>query len=175
MKINNSLDFDLDLFFICSYYFFFKYPFIGHFATGGLKVSDKNFFTNNHNDFRSHILSNKGLKFEYKLNPNLEKIISYKREIDTEFNLENYTRDFIKYAQCGLFSFDRTYIDDSIKDSFHLVAYPIINSFNEEILFEYLTKYKYYLSHRNFIRHRKYSNINDFININFSNSIKIKM
>lgn len=175
MKINNSSDFDLDLFFYCKYF-----PFIGHFATAGLQISDENFFTNHHNDYRNKILDVNTYKFQFAINPNLEKIIAYKREIDPEFDFENYTKDFIKYAQCGLFSFDRTYLDDLKSDYFHLVAYPIIDNYNIHIIFEnfsesYFHELNHYTSDFHFIKNRNYTNIQDLISENFQNSIKIKM
>lgn len=175
MKINNSSDFDLDLFFCCRYF-----PFMCHIATGGFQISDENFFTNFHNDFRNQILNKNTFKFEYNLNPNLEKIIANKREIDPEFDFENYTRDFIKYAQCGLFSFDRTYLDDLKSDYFHLVAYPIINDYNIDIILEYFNEnyfhvFNHYISDFHFFPNRSYTDIHDFIHENFQNSIKIKM
>ncbi|UUC44029.1 hypothetical protein [Flavobacterium cerinum] len=175
MKINNSSDFDLDLFFSCK-----CFPFICHFATGGLKISDENFFTQYHNNLRNKTLNNNPFKFEYRLNPNLEKIIANKREIDPEFDFENYTRDFIKYAQFGFFSFDRTYLDAPDSNLFHLVAYPIIDNHNRFEMFQYFKEDYFhflynYKSDFNFDMNRSYTDIHDFINENFKNSIKIKM
>jgi hypothetical protein len=175
MKINNSSDFDLDLFFCCKYF-----PFMCHFATAGFQISDENFFTSYHNDFRNKILNKNTFKFKYNLNPNLEKIIANKREIDPEFDFENYTRDFIKYAQYGLFSFDRTYLDDLKSDYFHLVAYPIIDSYNRDIILEnfyenHFHLLNYCISDFHFLTNRSYTDIHDYINENFQNSIKIKI
>jgi len=176
MKINNSSDFDLDLFFCCKYF-----PFMCHFASAGLQISNKNFFTNYHHDFRKKILNNNTFKFEFKLNPNLEKIIANKREIDSKFDFENYTRDFIKYAQYGLFSFDRTYLEDSKSDYFHLVAYPIINNHNYiDFILKYFNEnhfpiFNHFITDFHFLTNRNFTDINDYINENFQNSIKIKL
>lgn len=121
MRVNNSSDFDLDL-------FLNNYIILSHFATAGLHISDNSFFNSFHNDFR-HFLKNLTIPpFKFELNPNLSEILSIKRELDREFNIDLYTSDFIKYAQKGLFSFDRTFIEDSSDIHFHLVAYPILNS-----------------------------------------------
>lgn len=120
MRLNNSSDFDLDLFFRNDF-------FLMHFATAGLHISDSNFFNNNHNDTR-YFLKNLSLPpFKFELNPNLQEILSIKSETDREFNVELYTADFIRYAQKGLFSYDRTFIENSSDIHFHLVAYPILN------------------------------------------------
>jgi hypothetical protein len=173
MKINNSSNFDLDLFFLCK-----KFEFMCHFATGGLQVSDKFFFTDSHNIIRNNILNNK-FKFEYRLNPNLEKIIANKREIDPNFDLEYYTRDFIKYAQSGLFSFDRTNLSDSTSYFFHLVAYPVITRDNIREIHEYLKDSDIFLLFINRLDFtfymNRYADIHDSIKEIFNNSIEIKM
>ena len=48
MKINNSRDFDLDLFYRENIY-------LMHFATAGLQLNDEIFFDRSHNDFRNFI------------------------------------------------------------------------------------------------------------------------
>ena len=120
MKINNSSEFDLDLFYGNNFQLF-------HIATAGLQIKDENFFSNSHNEFRHFLKNFSQARFQYKLNPFLEEIISYKREADPEFDFELYTSDFIKYAQFGLFSFDRTFINKNADRTFHLVAYPILD------------------------------------------------
>lgn len=120
-RINNSSDFDLDLFFSIGMLW-------GHFATAGLQVRDEIFFDPSHNNFRMFI-KNYPLKkaFEYKLNPYLDDIISSKYFTNPEFKLDIYLKDFIDYAKMGLFSFDRTTINSQTDPKFHLVAYPIID------------------------------------------------
>lgn len=127
MKINNSSDFDLDL-------FFGNNIFLMHFATAGLQVNDEIFFSSSHNNFRNFLKNFSQTRFEYKLNPFLEEIISSKRETNPNFDFELYTADFITYAKFGLFSFDRTFIGQNDDNNFHLVAYPILNdSYNNLI------------------------------------------
>ncbi|WP_228377352.1 hypothetical protein, partial [Chryseobacterium indologenes] len=92
MRINNSSDFDLDLFFKSELFFM-------HFATAGLQISDENFFENNHNDFRYFLKNLSVPPFKYELNPNLRERLSFKREIDKEYKSELYTMDFISYAK----------------------------------------------------------------------------
>jgi len=118
--MNNSSDFDLDLFFKTDFLFL-------HVATAGLQVNDEIFFNSSHNDFRNLLKNISLTPFQYKLNPFLQEIISSKRETNTNFNFEFYIADFIKYAQLGLFSFDRTFINNNEDNNFHLVAYPILD------------------------------------------------
>jgi len=120
MKINNSSDFDLDLFFRID-------PLLMHVATAGLKVNDEIFFNRANNNFRNFLKNFTQTPFEYKLNPFLQEIISFKREINPNFDFDLYTTDFITYAQFGLFSFDRTFIEKNGDNNFHLVAYPILD------------------------------------------------
>jgi hypothetical protein len=127
MKINNSSDFDLDLFFNLDAFFV-------HVATAGLQIRDEIFFNTYHNDFRNFIKNFSRTPFQYKLNPSLEKIISFKREINPNFDFKLYTDDFIEYAKLGLFSFDRTYIERNNDYNFHLVAYPIFDSGYNDII-----------------------------------------
>lgn len=120
-KLNNSSDFDLDLFIpngilIC------------HFATAGLQIQDEIFFDGFHNEFRNRIKNYDFIKpFKFIVNPSLDEIISSKYEANKEFNKENYLKDFINYAEMGLFSFDRTNINSQYDTEFHLVAYPVLD------------------------------------------------
>jgi hypothetical protein len=127
MKINNSSDFDLDLFFREDIY-------LKHFATAGLQVSNEVFFDNSHNNFRNWLKSFSRPRFEYRLNPSLNEIISFKLETDPKFDLDLYTADFKSYAELGLFSYDRTFIDKNDDNHFHLVAFPILNNSYNELL-----------------------------------------
>lgn len=120
MKINNSTDFDLDLFFRNNIY-------LMHFATAGLQVKDEIFFDTSHNDFRNFIKNFSPPRFKHQLNPALDDIISVKRENNKDFNAKLYTADFINYAEMGIFSFDRTFIERTDDTNFHLVAYPILD------------------------------------------------
>lgn len=139
-----------------------------HFATAGLQISDNNFYDDSHSDFR-HLLKNLTIPaFKYELNPNLREVLALKRETDLEFNIELYTADFITYAQKGLLSFDRTFIENSSDVNFHLVAYPILDR-----------NYNYFL-HEFFgiDSDVDYTQINrfifDIVNGNYKNSFEIK-
>lgn len=138
-KKNHSSSFDLDLFFSVS---FFKV----HLASAGGLVPDKIFFDSSHHDFRKRInnIENK-YEFEYRLNPELDKIIQSKfisQGIDEKsFNRESYLRDFVHYAKKGIFSFDRTNISNPSDLRFHLVAYPVIDDSYKEYFFQFLNKY----------------------------------
>lgn len=120
-SINNSSDFDLDLFFGIGFLW-------GHFATAGLQIHDEFFFDPIHSNFRSFI-KNYPFKrpFEYKLNPYLDDLISNKYVTNPNFDLDSYLNDFIDYAKMGFFSFDRSNINSQTDTKFHLVAYPIID------------------------------------------------
>ncbi|MDH5033782.1 hypothetical protein [Chryseobacterium cucumeris] len=161
MRINNSSDFDLDLFFKSEL-------FLMHFATAGLQISDENFFENNHSDFRYFLKNLSVPPFKYELNPNLREILSFKREIDKEFNIELYTIDFISYAQKGMFSFDRTFIENSTDINFHLVAYPILDENYNNFLYHFF-KIKNYVDY-DYIN----KSITEIVNRFFRNSFNLK-
>jgi hypothetical protein len=55
---------------------------------------------------------------EVIINPNLDKIIS---NVD-----EYYLADFTYFSKRGLFSFDKTHLNDFLDPSYHLVAKPIL-------------------------------------------------
>ncbi|MBE4948327.1 hypothetical protein [Chryseobacterium culicis] len=56
------------------------------------------------------------------VNPSLEDLLTkiFGSGVD-----ERYLRDFIYFTQRGLYSFDKTYLNDFIDNQYHLVATPI--------------------------------------------------
>jgi len=127
-------DYDFDLFFD-----------IGilkiHTATAGGYIPSRIFEDPTHAIFRQKLKSvNNKLFFDYKLNPNLEEILSLKFEAQginsNNFDREAYLFDFIEYARRGVFSFDRTFISEPFNQKYHLVAYPFINEHYNQFIQE---------------------------------------
>lgn len=125
MNSKTSLNYDFDLFFDVN---IFKI----HTATAGGYIPSRIFENPTHSIFREKLksVSNK-LFFDYKLNPNLEEILTLKFEAQgitsNNFDRDAYLFDFIEYARRGVFSFDRTFISEPFNRKYHLVAYPFIN------------------------------------------------
>lgn len=64
-------------------------------------------------------------QFEYEINPRLDEIKSF------ESNLQrtNYLEDFILFAKRGLYSFDKSKLNNFEDPHYHLVAYPKFYTF----------------------------------------------
>lgn len=60
-------------------------------------------------------------KHEYKINPNLSSITGIKSD---SIEYKEYIKDFIKFAEQGFYSFDRTNINNCEDQLYHLVAWP---------------------------------------------------
>jgi len=125
MKEYNSRDFDFDIFSIyrCC---------IVHYATAGGDIPKSIFLNPNHSKLRADLKGDRNkLSFKIEVNPNLENILRIKAENQRfnfeEFDRESYLDSFISYAKLGLFSFDRTFINNHDDMRFHLVAYPVID------------------------------------------------
>lgn len=146
-----STDFDFDLFFMGHVFLyhmdyfpfslFFRPPFwpifpCAHIATAGGEVSKNLYEDPIHFQIRKKVKNlPPEMKMEWKLNPYINEIFAKKRMSDNEeytFDQELYTHDFIEYAKCGFFSFDRTNLNSPYDKNYHLVAYPVFNeNYNE--------------------------------------------
>ncbi|WP_347218362.1 hypothetical protein [Chryseobacterium sp.] len=128
MDDNFSFVYDLDL--------FLTDPLWGkiHLATAGGYVQDKIFNDPQHLETKINLQKSISTDYEYKLNPNLDKILRLgDQKLDLKnFNKEMYLRDFIFYAKKGYFSFDKTYINNALDFHYHLVAYPVLSDNQEQ-------------------------------------------
>lgn len=133
----NSTDFDFDLFFR-SRYFRSRYSrFLIHLASGGGTIASEVFSNPAHFSLRKKLRSiPESLKLEYKLSPHIDEILANKaRNFESqEFDRQAYLSDFIDFARCGCFSFDRTYLGNSTDNQYHLVAYPVFRRSYENIV-----------------------------------------
>lgn len=59
-------------------------------------------------------------RFDYEINPLLEGIKSF----DNETQRFDYISDFVEFAKRGLYSFDKSNINNFEDNNYHLVAYP---------------------------------------------------
>lgn len=128
----NPTDFDFDLFFRahCN-------SFLIHLASGGGSIASEVFSSPAHFALRKKLKSiPESLKLEYKLSPHIEEILENKARnfAIQKFDRQAYLSDFIEFARCGCFSFDRTYLGDSTDSQYHLVAYPIFRRSYENIV-----------------------------------------
>jgi hypothetical protein len=57
--------------------------------------------------------------FEYEVNPNLGEILELNEE-----QLTTYRADFVEMAKRGLYSFDKTKINNQEDQTYHIVAWP---------------------------------------------------
>lgn len=128
----NSTDFDFDLFFRSRYS-----RFLIHLASGGGTIASEVFSNPAHFALRKKLRSiPESLKLEYKLSPHIDEILANKaRNFESqEFDRQAYLSDFIDFARCGCFSFDRTYLGKSTDRQYHLVAYPVFRRSYENIV-----------------------------------------
>ncbi|WP_199155461.1 hypothetical protein [Chromobacterium sp. ASV23] len=107
-----------------------------HIATAGGVVSKDVYENPVHFQIRKKVKNLPSeMKMEWKLNPYLDEIFAEKKKFNNEeyaFDEESYKHDFIEYAKCGFFSFDRTNLNDPSDSKYHLVAYPVFNeNYNE--------------------------------------------
>ncbi|MCP2028734.1 hypothetical protein L1276_003905 [Flavobacterium sp. HSC-32F16] len=58
--------------------------------------------------------------FEVQINPNLQQLLKFKNAQEKD----RYLTDFIRIAKKGIFSFDKTIVEDSTDPFYHLVAWP---------------------------------------------------
>ncbi|OCA70329.1 hypothetical protein BBH99_14470 [Chryseobacterium contaminans] len=128
MDTNDSFVYDLDL--------FLTDPTWGkiHLATAGGHVRDEIYKDSKHLETKINLQKSTNTDYEYKLNPNLDKILKLGNpEINfRKFNKEMYLRDFIFYAKKGYFSFDKTYVNKPLDFHYHLVAYPVLSDHQQE-------------------------------------------
>lgn len=128
----NPTDFDFDLFFksyICDFFI--------HLASAGGSIDTNIIASPVHFALRQKLRRiPETLKLEYKLSPHIDEILREKAIAtqDQEFDREAYLSDFIEFARCGCFSFDRTHLSDPTDNRYHLVAYPIFRQEYGEII-----------------------------------------
>lgn len=130
----DSRDFDFDLFFHFAPRGYLAPPIQIHIATAGGNIPQSVYSRSSHSEERRFLKSFPDRR-EYELNPNINEILLTKEEmwlaendgaarIDYQLDRHTYLQDFIEYAGCGCFSFDRTNVNDSDDERYHLVAYP---------------------------------------------------
>jgi hypothetical protein len=130
----DARDFDFDLFFTFFPCRYAAKPIQIHLATAGGYLPPESYSGSSHAE-RRRLLRSTSRPVEYALNPGMGDILFEKRQLwlraradleqaDYDFNPEAYFQDFIEYATCGCFSFDRTNVNDSNDERYHLVAYP---------------------------------------------------
>ena len=91
---------------------------VGFVASGGGKLPDSIAKSLEKDQFLASFFRSLPLRSEVTINPDLDKIIP------TRIN-ETYLSDFIEMAQKGLFSFDKTVLNNFSDLHYHLVAKPV--------------------------------------------------
>lgn len=132
--VAQSTFFDCDLFYLSCFA-----GVLVHVATAGGVIPNRVWTDPVHAHIRARLKNlPENLKFNYKLSDGVEEIINSKaqrsREKGIVFDRETYLHDFIEYAKCGCFSFDRTNIHESTDRRYHLVAYPVFDRKYEEMI-----------------------------------------
>lgn len=93
-----------------------------HLASAGGELPINLLNTDEYNDsFFDEIIELES-EIEVDINPNLLEILGTNSE--NQFNLEQYLYDFVEIAKKGIYSYDKTYIDDPESKKYHLVAKP---------------------------------------------------